>query len=215
MPESLVVEETLPALDRRILRSRRMIRDAYAQLVEERGLNSFTVSDLMDRADLNRSTFYSHFADLNSLLMHFEQEIIDELTAIKPRILAVSLDELLAFSLTGQPPTVTIYVFDTLREHGSLLRVLLGEHGDIGFHTQLRDTVCTDLVRSVLAEKYTKSPSALVEYYIAYYASALLGLIQRWLKEGMIEDSETIARIMLSVMFLKPGDSILLLGEKQ
>lgn len=201
--------------DRRTLRSRKMIREAFAALVDERGLSEFTVGDLMERADLNRSTFYAHFSDLHSLLAYFEREIIADLAAIKPLVMTVSLDELLAFTLTGQPPATTIYIFDILREHGSLLRALLSERGDAAFHAQLRDTVCTDLVRSVLSEKYTRDPSALVEYYIAYYASALLGLIQRWLKLGMVEDSETMARMMLSIMFLKPGDSIRFLGEKQ
>ncbi|MCL2883725.1 MAG: TetR family transcriptional regulator C-terminal domain-containing protein, partial [Coriobacteriia bacterium] len=62
---------------------------------------------------------------------------------------------------------------------------------------------------------YTRDPSPLTEYYIAYYAAALLGLIQHWLERGMPEDSHTMARIMLSIMFLKPGDPIKLQGEKR
>jgi AcrR family transcriptional regulator len=190
-----------------------MMREAIAVLISERGLGNFTVGDLMDKADLNRSTFYGHYSDLDALLSTLKQEIIDDLEAIKPQILAVSIKEIVAFERTGQPPSVTVELFDTLREHGKLLQVLLSPHGDAQFQAQLRDVVCTDFIRSVLHKKYTQEPSPLVEYYIAYYASALLGLIQRWLDNGMTENSEAIGRLMLSIMFLKPGDPIRLKGK--
>jgi hypothetical protein len=66
----------------------------------------------------------------------------------------------------------------------------------------------------VLHEKYTKTANQLVNYYVSYYSSALFGLMQSWFEGGMIEDSPTIAHIMLSVMFLKPGDPIRLVGRQ-
>jgi AcrR family transcriptional regulator len=200
--------------DRRSLRSRRMMREAMATLIAERGLGNFTVGDLMDRADLNRSTFYGHYSDLDCLLLQLKQEVICDIEAIKPEILAISLVEMLAFEHSGRPPAVTIRLFDVLREHGNLLRVLLSPQGDAGFQAQLRDEVCADLIRSVLHAKYTERPSRLVEYYISYYASALLGLMQRWLTDGMAEASLSMGRIMLSIMFLKPGYTIKLKGGR-
>lgn len=191
-----------------------MMRDAVAALIAERGLGGFTVGDLMERADLSRSTFYGHYSDLDCLLLQLKQEIIDDIAAVKPEIMAISLRQVMAFERTGQPPAVTIRLFDLLREHGSLLAVLLGPDGDARFQAELRDEVCADLIRSVLHSKYTREPSPLVEYYISYYASALLGLMQRWLLTGMAEDSDSMARTMLSIMFLKPGDSIRLKGGR-
>ena len=45
--------------DRRITRSKRALRDALIELMEERGFDGFTVNDLCVRADLNRGTFYN------------------------------------------------------------------------------------------------------------------------------------------------------------
>jgi len=206
--------QELAGADRRSLRSRRMMREAMAGLVSERGLGNFTVSELMERADLNRSTFYGHYTDLESLLAQLEQEVIDDIDSLRPQILAIPLAEVVAFETTGRPLEVTVRLFDALREHGSLLAALLGERGDAGFQARLRDEVCADLIRSVLHAKYTDRPSPLVEYYISYYASALLGLMQRWLALGMPESSREMGRIMLSVMFLKPGDPIRLKGGR-
>ena len=199
--------------DRRTLRTRRLLSEAFTQLLEERGLDGFSVGDLTQRADINRTTFYAHYRDMNDLLQFFEEEIIAGLAALKEKIQSVSLSELLAFEQTGTPPQVAVELFDQLREHGSLLRVLLSSQGDPIFHARLRDQLCSDLVRSVLYQKYTENPTPLTEYYIAYYASALLGLIQRWLDLGMPEDSQHMARILFSIMMLKPGEPIELKGK--
>ena len=200
--------------DRRSLRSKKMMRQAVADLISERGLGNFTVSDLTDKADLNRSTFYGHYSDLDNMILQLKQEIVDDLSNLRPLIVSLSFQDVLAFELAGEPPAVTILLFDILREHGQLLCGLLCANGDAQFQAELRDEVCADLIRTILDKKYTQNPSALVEYYIRYYSSALLGLIQRWLETGMIEDSQQMARVMLSIMFLRPGDSIKLKGEK-
>ncbi|MDR2491841.1 MAG: TetR/AcrR family transcriptional regulator [Coriobacteriales bacterium] len=213
MSDALIVQEALvetATADRRILRSRRMLREAFAALIEARGLDGFTVSELTERADLNRGTFYAHYKDKEDLLRSFEDEIIEGLLDFEEKLKGISLKEFLLLAARGTPPRVAVELFDTLREHGTLLRVLLGPRGDAAFQARLRDTACTNFVRAVLHKKYRDNPSALTDYYIAYHASANLGLIQAWLERGMREDSQEMAHIMLAVLFLKPGDPIVL-----
>jgi len=50
-------------MDRRSRRSRRLILDAYAELVPEKGNEKITVKDIVERADIGRATFYAHFED--------------------------------------------------------------------------------------------------------------------------------------------------------
>jgi AcrR family transcriptional regulator len=54
--------------DRRIQRTRRALRDALVALIAERGWDGFGVQELCDRADVARSTFYTHFADKEELV---------------------------------------------------------------------------------------------------------------------------------------------------
>jgi AcrR family transcriptional regulator len=198
--------------DRRITRSKRLLREAYTALACERGLDGFSVSDVTDRADLNRGTFYAHYQDLPDLLHSIENDIIAQLMPFETMIKQVTLPELIAAVTTGRPPAVAVQLFDVLRQGGALLAVLLSPTGDPSFQARLRDLVCAQVVRAVLHKKYREQPTALVEYYVAYYAAANLGLIQRWLDRGMPEPSEQMARIMLAIMFMRPGDPIRLKG---
>ncbi len=48
-------------IDRRVQRTRRLFLDALVSLIQENGYEAITVQDILDRADLGRSTFYAHF----------------------------------------------------------------------------------------------------------------------------------------------------------
>lgn len=67
--------------DRRIRRTRRQIRRALAQLMQQKSASEITVKELVDLADINRSTFYLHYNDIFDLLAAVEQELFDEIYA--------------------------------------------------------------------------------------------------------------------------------------
>ncbi|NLE82528.1 MAG: TetR family transcriptional regulator [Rhodococcus sp.] len=54
--------------DRRVRRTRRLLHESLIGLMLERGYARITVQDILDRADVGRSTFYSHYRDKDDLL---------------------------------------------------------------------------------------------------------------------------------------------------
>jgi len=60
---------TRPRPDRRIGKTRRALKEALTDLILENGFEEVTVQDVIDRADVSRSTFYAHFIDKDDLLM--------------------------------------------------------------------------------------------------------------------------------------------------
>ncbi len=198
----------LTTVDRRITRSRRALRRALIELIEERGLDGFTVNDLCARADLNRGTFYNHFRDKDDLLQSFEDEIMADLRTFQERISKMTLLDLAKLKLACEPLPLLVEVFDKLREQGDFLRAVLGPNGDAKFGPRLRDSLCTELILGLLHDRYRNDPSPFVQYYVTFYATAYLGVITRWLECGMKEDSEEMARIAIRLLFIKPGESI-------
>ena len=97
-------------------------------------------------------------------------------------------------------------LFDYLSKQGAFLHAVLGPGGDIRFGPRLRDSVCTHLIQSVLHEQYRNDPSAFVDYYLAFYASAYLGVITHWIETGMKESSEEMALIAMRLLFIRPGN---------
>ena len=52
---------------RSAIRSRRLIREAYTQLLKEKNLQKITVTDIVTRAEINRATFYAHYPDVRGV----------------------------------------------------------------------------------------------------------------------------------------------------
>ncbi len=56
-------------VDRRVRRTRELLRSALLSLILEKGYERVTVRDIIDRADVGRSTFYAHFRDKDDLFL--------------------------------------------------------------------------------------------------------------------------------------------------
>ena len=194
--------------DPRIARSRAALREAFITLVEEHGIDGFSVGDLCTSAGLNRGTFYNHFRDKESLLASFEDEVIEGLGGVLAKFQNIKLRELAACSLTHRPLPMLVELYDYLREEGPFLHAMLGPGGDARFGMRLREAVCGRFVRSLLHERYQNDPSAFTRYYISFYSGAYLGVISEWIDSGMTETSEELALISLRLLFIKPGESI-------
>lgn len=206
----LSAAEEMPAYseDRRITRSKKALRTALITLMEERGFDAITVNDLCVAADLNRGTFYNHFHDKDELLASLEDEVIANIARIQAHMGTVEIKDIARYRLTKQPPHFLIEMFDYLREESGFLHAVLGPGGDGGFGPRLRDSVCTHLIHSMLHEQYRHDADPFVGYYVAFYSSAYLGVIARWIETGMTESSEQMAQMALRLLFIRPGEPI-------
>ena len=196
------------AEDRRIVKTRKALRDALVELIEERGWSGFSVNDLCERADINRGTFYNHYRDKDDVLLAFEDEVLQQLDNLQEPLSSLSLEEVALCVATQTPLPIMVTLFDHLREEGEFLHAALGPKGDAGFGLRLCTHVCNDLVKSLLNEQYRTGSDAFVDYYVTFFASAYFGVIRRWIERGMLESSEEMSVICQRLLFITPGEPI-------
>ena len=67
--------------DPRVLRTRHLLLQAFADLYSEKGFHAMTVQDITDRARVNRGTFYSHFEDKYAILESWLREQFQQCVA--------------------------------------------------------------------------------------------------------------------------------------
>ncbi len=66
--------------DRRVQRTKRTLREALIALILDKGYDQVTVQDIIDRADVGRSTFYAHFENKDKLLLSGFEDMREILT---------------------------------------------------------------------------------------------------------------------------------------
>jgi len=65
--------------DRRVQRTRQLLQDALVSLILEKGYQKITIQEIIDRANVGRSTFYSHYRDKDDLLLSGFDELAHDL----------------------------------------------------------------------------------------------------------------------------------------
>ena len=97
--------KSVQKLDRRVQRTRQLLRDAFASAVLAKGYESTTVQDILDRANLGRSTFYSHYKDKDELLVSGFDHIRQSLEEYDKKAVAGNPDH----PVQKYPPTVLLF----------------------------------------------------------------------------------------------------------
>jgi AcrR family transcriptional regulator len=185
--------------DRRTIRTKKMIRNALSELIEEKGFNEISVTDLTTRADINRGTFYLHYEDKFDLLEQLENELLLELQELTKNL---SVSDLLNMNSIDKPIPFLVKLFEYFKENAVFIKAVLGPKGDSTFHSKLKKFIGTNLFETKLIKTIKKENMLVQEdYFISYVVSAHLGVIQQWLESGMEKSPEDMA-LILSKMFL-------------
>ena len=76
----MLINETQPKtkVDRRVKRTRKLIEQAFADLLKEQDFQNITVHDIAERAEVNRATFYLHFEDKYALMAYSVREALQD-----------------------------------------------------------------------------------------------------------------------------------------
>lgn len=191
--------------DRRAIRTKKMIRNALSALIQEKGYNNISITDITTRADINRGTFYLHYTDKYDLLEQVENEVIRELQDNiddANNIDKVSLDFVSTMDSADKPMPFMIKIFEYIKENSLFMMAILGPKGDPKFHIKVKELIEASLFERKLIKTFKKENMLIPqEYFISYVLSAHLGVIQQWLESGMEKSPRDMA-LILSKMFL-------------
>ena len=112
-------------LDRRIRKTRRVIRQCLTELLKTKRIQDITVREISEKADINRGTFYLHYRDIFDLMEQIENELLEELEDV--------LNHFKASDLLSNPALVFTRVFHLVKENSDMVSILIGQNGDINF----------------------------------------------------------------------------------
>jgi AcrR family transcriptional regulator len=187
--------------DRRIIRTKRLIRDALTELMEEKGFEGITVRDLTEKADINRGTFYLHYRDKYDLLEQSGAEIINEIKKLTNKINPL---DALKFTGQGEPFPFIINLFEYLHENSSFMKVVLGPNGDASFQVKMKELIKKTFQQTIASKIKEEDMLVPLEFLISYVSSAHLGVIQHWLESGMEKSPREMAMILSRITLLGP-----------
>lgn len=182
--------------DRRIIKTRKEIINAFNTLLNEKSFSKITIAELAKKANINRGTFYLHYLDKYDLIIQCEQEIFTQITNIsKNPPFNQTLRDVNALQqvvLKGYPPAFIIHLLEYFQKNSELLKAILGPNGDPSFEKDLKN-VFADTFLDI--SKLTVKLELLVEIVASIYMS----VIRYWLSNGVQESPEELAEILFDM----------------
>ena len=161
--------------DRRSQRTRHSVSAAFVQLLREKGYDAITVSDIIERANIGRSTFYSHYHDKDDLFVGELDRVIEVLSHGLP-----DQEEMPFFPSLG--------LFRHVGEEYQLYKALLWSPG-IDLLIKHMQRALSQRIEQALhkQEKRFDVPSPILANFIA---GSFLTLLNWWLENKMIYPPE-------------------------
>ncbi|WP_182199730.1 TetR/AcrR family transcriptional regulator [Paraliobacillus salinarum] len=172
-------------LDRRKKYTRMILKQSLMEILREKPIRSITIKEICERADINRSTFYTHYASQYDLLHQIEEEIITD------------MNETLAsynYSKEDEGLQMTIKILEYVVENRAACETLLSEHGDVSFKKRVMKHALEHTVYNLVRENQVDQE--LTEYISLFYVSGSIQVIETWLKNGMDKTPEEMAKMI-------------------
>ena len=171
-------------------RSRRLIRQAFLELLEEREFSKITIIDIVERADLNRSTFYAHYPDIFGIVDEMQNEILQRNMQIFSNI---------EYRNILKDPTPYLQCITNTMHESMVLLKKVGLSGNIQqkmarFQLLLENDIMNN---SDIPEAVRNSPQFAIQVH--FFLGGILNAYQRW-AEGKLNCTMDQVTVQISRM---------------
>jgi AcrR family transcriptional regulator len=188
--------------DRRSQRTRRLVNAAMMDLLREKRYDAITVQDLLDRADIGRSTFYTHYIDKADVLAALIEQIVEMLRQ------QISQEE-----SEGIFPSLALFRLAYRSHHQPFQAIQRGYAGERlweTMQTSLSKTIEQSLVAACTEKQLSSVPLTVVSEYLA---GAFLTLFRWWLSAEMPYTPEQMDKIFQQLAL--PGVRAILFSKSE
>lgn len=174
--------------DRRVERTRELLQKALIELLNERGYDAITIQDIVDRANVGRTTFYWHYSSKDELFISCHETIVSKfrIGALHP----LSREEMLS---PHAPPGLTD-AYRHLEQARPLLYSIFQGKDSLLILRRIRDSNAQEIeanLRSAFGEASSLVPLDILANYLA---GAQIALMQRWLEKRQSHTLESLVQ---------------------
>ena len=172
-------------VDRRVLRTRRAIMEAFEKLLGERGLEGITVSAIAREADIDRKTFYLHYKSVNDLVSFKTEESLERI--------AFALEE----HGEDAPPIERVHI--VLMEVNAILLENIDAYCQIAASLSVNQALVRfeASVLSVLAKRDVDQSlidNQQIRMQLQFYIAGAMSLYSTWLRSDRSTPIETVSQ---------------------
>ena len=171
----------------KVVNTKRKLSKSLISLLTSKSITEIDVSELCEKAGINRTTFYKHYASLYHLL---DELIVQFFKRIETLFLSLS---------SGENTTSKVaYLLKYLKQNREFVTIIMNNNSFSSISERLiqLNFIC-NLINSNI--QYRKNDYVSEDYYIDFIISGWIAAIRRWVNENCDLDVNTLARLLTSI----------------
>jgi len=168
--------------DLRKQRTRRLIKDAFIELLQESDVEKITVQRLAEKATINRVTFYLHYRDIPDMVEKMADEMIRDINKV------ININDPNQHLTEGGKQNEFVNLLEHIAQNGNFYKTVLGPNGISIFRERLYTLFKQNIISAVdrsTSNSFVEKAGIKMDILIWYDSSALLGIIISWLQNDM------------------------------
>lgn len=173
--------------DLRIIKSEKSIRNAFLELMKEKGYANITITDIAKKAMINRKTFYMHYETKENLYNTITDELLE--------ILNPTLEKIQHLSGNEQRKYITELLV-LIKENKDIFNTFFNDKTNSEFLNKLKKKFNYELISKTHIEEKTKDTYFTFEILSEAYFSLFMTLVQWWVNTSDIPANEVIDMII-------------------
>lgn len=168
--------------DLRVIKSKKAIKDAFLQLIKEKNYGNITITDIANKAMINRKTFYMHYETKENLYNEITDELLEEIT---PPIVYEGIH-----SLKGKDQRAAVtHLLLKIKENKDVFEILINDNTNQEFITKLKKKLINELFFRSHIDLTDKDTLFTFDLLSEAYFSLFKVIIQWWANtEGISTD---------------------------
>lgn len=174
--------------------TRELLKKAFIELIlENNDSETITISEITNRADFDRGTFYTHYQDKIDLL---EDLYLDAIKGIRQSYIESYKDMNKIFI---NEDTSTKLIFDHIEKNKKLFKCLDLIGGDPDIYNRLEDFLWSIFTNKIQLEQKTNSLNADYEILLSFQIHATLGVMKYWIRKDFIYPATYMTEQMITL----------------
>ncbi len=169
---------------RRVRMTKKMIKEAYIELLEVNPYKRLSITDICKVADINRSTFYMHYEDVDALVREIEDELLDFIPYPK--------DDSSELSDRSQFVVLLEKTFEYIYQNKRYFSIVFVHFENANFKQRIAENILEKYKTIVIS-----SNTLLKRYGFVFCINGVIGLIKEWIIDDFPLSCRQLAEIVL------------------
>lgn len=182
-------------MDRRILKTKKAIFDAFSNLLQKKTYEKITIQEIIDEANVGRSTFYMHFESKEDLLNQMCSDLFEHIT----NTLKTEKSHNFANSKNDSNSMITHILYHLKDDFKELIPLLSCESSAL-FYNYFEEYF-KDFISNYLISNSTKVPKNVpTDFLISHISGSFINLIKWWIINSLKQSPEELTSYFFAVI---------------